>query len=96
MNDEYTEPGILTRIGWFFWRNWNRLVCATRGHDVKPNYICRRCGLPVATFDEIAALERDIEDLKAELSDEREDRKAFHQHYLEAEADAMALRDEHR
>lgn len=48
--DDYAEPPILTRIGWFFWRNWNRVVCATRGHDLEPNKCCARCGLPIGPF----------------------------------------------
>jgi hypothetical protein len=93
--DQTTQPGIATRIGWFFWRNWNRFACATRGHRLAGSCICQRCGLPVPTWAEINALQRQIADLEAELGDERVDRKAFHQYYLEAEADAQSLASEH-
>jgi hypothetical protein len=49
-DDPPTTP-LLTRIGWFFWRNWNRAVCATRGHDGEPRRFCNRCGLPLPPFD---------------------------------------------
>lgn len=52
MNEDHiTEPPILTRAGWFFWRNWNRVVCTTRGHDRNESACCRRCGLPPRTED---------------------------------------------
>jgi hypothetical protein len=50
-DDDYVEPPILTRIGWFFWTKWNRVVCATRGHDAPPAGICNRCGLPLPPYD---------------------------------------------
>jgi hypothetical protein len=46
-DDDYREPNLPTRIGWFFWRNWSRLLCATLGHPEKPNGCCARCGLPL-------------------------------------------------
>jgi hypothetical protein len=58
MGEEHdAEPPILTRIGWFFWRNGNRAVCATRGHDLSDTCICQRCGLPIPTWEEIEKLE---------------------------------------
>jgi hypothetical protein len=45
--DDPSVTPVLTRIGWFFWRSWNRVLCATAGHRRKPNDFCGRCGLPL-------------------------------------------------
>jgi hypothetical protein len=61
VEDHIDDPGVLTRVGWFFWRNWNRVVCVTRGHDLSDNFICQRCGLPVPTWKEITKLRDALE-----------------------------------
>jgi hypothetical protein len=68
VEDHTPEPGIATRVGWFFWRNWNRVLCATRGHDLAENYICRRCGLPIPTWAEIKALEDELAEERSHAS----------------------------
>jgi hypothetical protein len=45
--DTDPQPNLLTRIGWFFWAGWSRLVCGTRGHRPDADDFCERCGLPL-------------------------------------------------
>lgn len=72
MNDEL-DPNLplLTRVGWFFWRNWNRAVCAIRGCAPDEVGFCRRCGLPVGPFPPITTMDelRRFDELGPQLVD---------------------------
>jgi hypothetical protein len=49
--DDSATPPLLTRIGWFFWAGWNRVLCAVSGHRPDPDNFCDRCGLPLPPFE---------------------------------------------
>lgn len=61
----------------------------------QPRHItCSQCGQRIGMVRLVDV--RVLDDLHEQLHEERAERKAFHAHYVKAEADADALRGEHR